>query len=80
MSSKAPRKKTYLLFRRYTTGITVACVIVTIIASFIADVSFAWITVRALAVCVGIAFLQRALLATWSSWEVTRGNEGTKSR
>ncbi len=80
MSSKAPKKKTYLLFRRYTTGITVACVIVTIIASFNARVSFEWITFRALAVSFGIYLLQRILLATWSAWEVTRGNEGVKSR
>ena len=77
---KAPRKKTYLVFRRYMSGICTACVLVTIAGGFLSDASFTEITLRAIQVWAGIALAQWVLVKTWSAWETTNSSESAKPR
>ena len=80
MGKSLPKKKTYMLFRRYVSGLTTACVIVTVIGSLLAGVSFPWITFRALVVWFGISLIGWVLIRTWSSWEITQAHQRGKSR
>lgn len=77
-SKGTPTKKTFLLFRRYMSGITIACVIVMIVGSVLADVSFLWTTVRALGVWFGMSVIVWVLVKACSAWEVTQGGENTR--
>ena len=80
MGKAPPKKKTYILFRRYISGLTTACVIVTVIGSLLAGVSFPWITFRALVVWFGISVIGWVVIRTWSSWEITHSAQNAKSR
>lgn len=75
---KAPRKKTYLLFRRYMSGVCTTCLIVTVAASARADASVTAITIRALMVWGAIAVTEWVLVKTWSAWETTNTSEAKK--
>ncbi|MFN8388887.1 MAG: hypothetical protein U0136_01195 [Bdellovibrionota bacterium] len=74
MRSGPPKRKTYLVFRRYMSGIKAACILVTLVGSFVADVSFVWIAARATLVWCAIAFIEWVLIKTWTAWEITNAS------
>ncbi len=72
---KAPRKKTYLFFRRFLSGVITVCVLVTIVGSLLADATFPTVTLRALVVWAAISLIGSILVKTWAAWEITNAKE-----
>ncbi|MCB0324540.1 MAG: hypothetical protein KDD69_13250 [Bdellovibrionales bacterium] len=62
-------KKRYTILHRYLSGLTVFCVIVTIVGSTLAGTTtFTWVC-RSLAVAACLLLTNRVIIKIWASWE-----------
>ena len=84
MADKQPPQKldTFLLLRRYLCGITIVCVIVTVIASMRINASVEAITWRASQVGLSILAIQWLIIRTFRAWSLaqTRTNDNRRRK
>ncbi len=73
------KRKTYLHFRRFVSGVATVCVMILFVGGLIAGTSIQEITLRACKAWLCIFAAQWALLRTFMAYEVTRGTERTRT-
>jgi hypothetical protein len=69
MASYSELKRKYEPLHRFLTGITVTCLVVTILGSGIAGVSVWEIGMRGALVIFALMIANRIIIQLWSSWE-----------
>ena len=69
MAVRTDLRKRYNILHRYMSGLTVFCIIVTVMGSALAGASTVTIAVRAGMVAFAFFLSGRVLIKIWASWE-----------
>ncbi len=78
MAGKQKNKRSFHALHRYLDGITVVCVVVTMIGSVLAGVSWEEVVMRAGTAGLSLIGISWIIVRSWASWEDTRRLESKR--
>ena len=79
MAVYTEQKRRYQFLHRFMSGLTVSCIVVTIIGGWIADNPAGWIAFWAAVVAVGLMIAEFIIIKVWASWEEVQHGLGRRA-